>query len=258
MNAEIIINKNYERINPVLFGYQTCENSHHYGPAIRPYWLFHFIVSGKGSFHIGGREYALSKGMMFVIPPFVQTYYEADAEDPWEYIWVGFTGQPPLELKDIYHIPKALRIFEHMKACHSLREGKTEFILAKLWELFSLLLEGTQLRSDPIDMVLNLIHTEYMTPLTVGQMAQLVHLDRAYFSGLFCKRTGISPRQYLIQHRMTQAKSLLTEGHSVTVTANSVGYPDIFSFSKMFKRYFGHAPSYYQRKDGSDEKEVQD
>ena len=79
-------------------------------------------------------------GMMFVIPPFVETYYEADAEDPWEYIWVGFTGTPPLQLNDFYNIPGALRIFQHMKASHNLHNGKTEFILAQLWELFSFLL----------------------------------------------------------------------------------------------------------------------
>ena len=112
MYSEIVINKAYHGINPILFGYQTCEPSHAYGPVARTHWLFHFVVSGHGIFRIGGRDYQLSKGMMFVIPPFVETYYEADAEAPWEYIWIGFTGEPPLALSDTYTVPQALRIFE--------------------------------------------------------------------------------------------------------------------------------------------------
>ena len=247
MNSEVIINKNYERINPVQFGFESCEKSHGFGPATRTYWLFHYVVSGKGVFQINEKKYALSSGMMFVIPPFTETYYEADLEDPWEYIWVGFTGTPPLQLNDCYDIPGALRIFEHMKASHNLHNGKTEFILAQLWELFSFLMEENQTKEDPINAALNLIHSQYMMPLSVSQIAASVHLERTYFSKMFSERMRISPQQYLIEHRMKKAKAFLSLGYSVTTTATSVGYSDIYIFSKTFKRRFGESPSHYQQ-----------
>lgn len=248
MYSEIVINKNYEAINPVLFGYESCEKSHSYGPAARLYWLFHFVVSGKGYFQIGNREYTLSGGMMFVIPPFVQTYYRADDDDPWEYIWVGFMGDPPITLNDTYDIPQALRIFEHMKASKTLQFGKTEFILSKIWELFSLLTEEKKVNLDPVEAALNLIRAEYMTALTVQQIADRISLDRTYFSSLFRQRMGMSPKQYLMHYRMEQALVLLQRGYSITVTASSVGYQDVYTFSKMFKKHFGKAPSYYRDK----------
>ena len=247
MQNEIIINKNYEGINPIQFGFESCERSHHFGPATRTHWLFHFVVSGKGIFQINGKQYALSGGMMFVIPPFVETYYEADSEDPWEYIWVGFTGTAPLQLGDYYDIPGALHIFQHMKACHELHNGKTEFILARLWELFSFLIEENRTKEDPVDTALNLIHSQYMTPLTVQQMADSVHLERTYFSKIFSEKMGVSPQQYLIEYRMNQAKTFLRLGYSVTTTATSVGYSDIYIFSKIFRQRFGEAPSHYQK-----------
>ena len=245
MYSEIVINKAYQGINPVLFGYQTCEPSHAYGPVARTHWLFHFVVSGHGIFRIGGRDYRLSKGMMFVIPPFVETYYEADAEEPWEYIWIGFTGEPPLTLSDTYTVPQALRIFESMKISHNLNEGRTEFLLGKLWELFSLLMEQTHSGIDPVEMALNIIHAEYMTPLTVQQIANRIHLERTYFSNLFLGRVGRSPKRYLTDYRMEQALVLLQQGYSVTVTALSVGYQDVYAFSKAFKRQFGVPPTAY-------------
>jgi AraC-like DNA-binding protein len=106
-------------------------------------------------------------------------------------------------------------------------------------------MEGNETNPDPIDRALNLIHAEYMTQLTVQQIAKRLSLDRTYFSNLFHKRMGVSPKQYLMDYRMKQAVFLLQYGYGVTVTAFSVGYQDVYTFSKMFKQHFGNAPSHY-------------
>jgi hypothetical protein len=80
--SDIIINEDYPGINPVSFGCQDCTASHFYGPAVRTHWLLHYVVSGTGIFRRDGQEYALFPGDMFVIPPFLETYYEADAGQP--------------------------------------------------------------------------------------------------------------------------------------------------------------------------------
>lgn len=108
-------------------------------------------------------------------------------------------------------------------------------------------MEENQTKEDPINTALNLIHSQYMTPLTVQQKANTVHLERTYFSKIFPGKMGFSPQQYLIEHRMEQAKILLSLGYSVTTTAISVGYSDIYVFSKIFKHRFGESPSYYQK-----------
>jgi len=243
MYSDIIANKQYCGLNPVQFGHEACKSSHHYGPAIRTHWLLHFVVSGKGFFIINGNRYDVNSGMMFVIPPFVETYYEADIDNPWEYIWVGFTGEPPMELDDVVFCPHALKIFEQMKTSKEFFKGKSAFLCSKLWELFSVLIENTESNRDYIEDAVNLIHSEYMNDITVQQIASRVNLERTYFSTLFKEKIGISPKQYLLNYRMERARFLLKNGYSVTVTAYSVGYSDVFLFSKMFKRCFGNSPT---------------
>jgi lipoprotein NlpI len=34
----------------------------------------------------------LGKNQLFLICPEVTTYYEADKDDPWTYLWIGFSG----------------------------------------------------------------------------------------------------------------------------------------------------------------------
>lgn len=244
---EIIIKKDYRDLNPHHFGYETCAKSHHYGPAIRTIWFLHYIISGSGIFRIGDKEYPLSKGWMFVIPPFVETYYEADAKDPWEYTWVGFQSEKlPMALPDVIYCPAAARVFEDMKNTKNAGNGRTEFLCAKLWELFSVLMEHSDTKDDYIELALGIIHADYMLKINVTKIAERLNLDRTYFSTLFRKRMGVSPKQYLQTYRMEQALPMLRNGHSVTKTALSVGYDDIYTFSKMFKRHFGVSPIHFQ------------
>jgi two-component system, response regulator YesN len=53
-----------------------------------------------------------------------------------------------------------------------------------------------------------------------------------------------SVRDYLLNVRLRQAKALLASGHvSVTEVAQIVGFADLPSFDKLFKRHTGLTPS---------------
>ena len=249
---EIIIKKDYRDLNPEHFGYENCASSHHFGPMVRTTWFLHFIISGCGVFRINGKEYPLSKGWIFVIPPFVETYYEADDKDPWEYTWVGFRSEKlPMALPDVIYCPGAARVFQDMRNAKNAGNGRTEFLCAKLWELFSVLMDNSDTKNDYIALALGIIHADYMLKINVSKIAERLNLDRTYFSALFRKRMGESPKQYLQRYRMEQALSLLRHGHSVTKTAQAVGYDDIYTFSKMFKQHFGISPTQILKTEGN-------
>ena len=243
----LVANQNYRGFNPIFVGAQKCPPSHSFCPAIRNHHLIHYVVSGTGIFRTAEQEYALHAGEMFIIHPGEETYYEADAASPWHYIWIGFTadGELPLALPSVIHAPAAMVIFQKMLDCESHEKGRSAFLCARLWEFFTLLLENSE--SGEIDYVqyaLDCIHSEYVEPITVETIASRLGLNRSYFSTLFKSKTGVSPKRYLFEYRMRMAASLLKDEHKpVTVTANSVGYTDIFNFSKMFKQYYGVSPT---------------
>ena len=247
---ETIINKGYNDINPMLFGHQQCPKGHSFGPALRTYWLLHFVVSGKGFFKIADREYSVNAGNIFVIPPFIETYYEADFDNPWEYIWIGFTAPQGFDIfcDDVIYLPSASHIFEDMKKCSKRTVGKTEFLCSKLWQLFSEILEKGEEKVDYIEKALSIISSEYMSDITVQSIADRIGLERTYFSNIFKKEVGISPKKYLLKYRMDQAADLIkNRGYSVSITALSVGYNDVYTFSKMFKQYYGVSPLQFKK-----------
>jgi len=75
-----------------ICGSQQCGRSHSYGPAVRDYFLIHYIHRGKGIFKVDNNKFELNRGQGFVIWPHLLSYYQADQDNPWQYSWIGFTG----------------------------------------------------------------------------------------------------------------------------------------------------------------------
>lgn len=264
MNKKIVktmLIKQTKPIVPLECGYEECIPSHAFGPAIRSYYLLHFVVSGKGEFSSKNGRYTLSENDIFIIRPYEITYYEADEKEPWTYIWIGFKSDVPLPKalleNDVIRAPFLRKSFESLISeeyfPNERVDGACETYLAGvIMQMLGLLLRGESGDSDTsenyVSRAKSIIEFEYYNGITVTDIAKRLHLNRSYFTELFKAETGKTPHKYLTDHRMKQAAKLLRKkGLSVSVTALSVGYPDVFVFSRAFKNYFGVTPTEYAK-----------
>ncbi|WP_254075473.1 AraC family transcriptional regulator [Paenibacillus tritici] len=103
------------------------------------------------------------------------------------------------------------------------------------------------LRADVLDQAVRYMHDSYSQPLTLDTLAGTLGTSPRTLSRLFRMRLQTSPAQYLVQIRMDKARELLlgTEAtlHDIAV---AVGYPDAYSFGKMFKKHYGTSPVRYK------------
>lgn len=253
-NEEVvyILNEQYPGLSPTQFGFQECHPGHNFGPCVRPFWLLHYVISGTGTFTRSGTTYQITPGEIFVIPPGIETYYEADQENPWHYIWIGFEyadEMPRVFEAPVLRIPGAGEIFQEMRRCQGMDNGRSAYLSSRIWALVARALEAGKKPLDYIDRALNYISTSYMQDISATALSQALNLDRSYFSTIFKERLGISPGKYIQNYRLNKAVELMTvQGESISVAATSVGYLDLCNFSKAFKQRYGISPRAYLKK----------
>ena len=74
-------------------GRQDCRDLHAWGPGVRPVYIIHHVLHGKGFLETQKMRFSISAGESFLICPYETIYYYPDPADPWEYTWVEFDGR---------------------------------------------------------------------------------------------------------------------------------------------------------------------
>lgn len=99
-------------------------------------------------------------------------------------------------------------------------------------------------KKNIVDSVIQYMNTNYMKDISLDKLSKNMYLSTVYLSKIFKEETGDSPINYLIKIRLAKAKELLKKKKMpIKVVAQSVGYKDAYHFSKLFKKYYGIAPS---------------
>src|SRR5882757_5187265 len=86
----------------------------------------------------------------------------------------------------------------------------------------------------------------YHEPIDLQEISQRAFLSRFHFHRLFRQVYKKTPHQYLTGKRIEKAKDLLAENKPVNEVCNEVGFESIGSFSVLFKKEIGFAPTYYR------------
>ena len=81
---------------------------------------------------------------------------------------------------------------------------------------------------------------------SLHEIAKALGITYDHFRLRFRRATGQSPGDWLIDQRIEKAKALL-QIHSVGETAEALGYPEPFSFSRQFKKRTGISPRRFQQ-----------
>ncbi|WP_462270262.1 helix-turn-helix domain-containing protein [Ligilactobacillus agilis] len=265
-------NFHYDLTQPLsiaCIGQAKTAAHHYYGPAVRGYYLIHYIIEGKGTFIVDGIQYQLQAGQGFLIAPNEQTYYIADEDDPWSYIWFGFGGTHAQDLVTMAGFTTHNPVFQtnqKEKLLKYIQAGLCKFptnianqlyLLGLLYQFMSIVANANQevstkdVQDTYVKQAIQYIQTHINTSLTVQKIAAHVGINRSYLSTRFKKYTGFSPIKYVQNYRLTLAKHYL-EVSDLTIEeiANQCGYQRAESLSKMFKERYHSNPSYYRKKFG--------
>jgi len=91
------------------------------------------------------------------------------------------------------------------------------------------------------------IDDNFNESIDLDRLSREACLSRFHFHRLFTRIYRLTPHQYLTRKRIEQARKCLA-GYELTITeiCNEVGFESIGSFSTLFKKEIGHAPTHYR------------
>jgi AraC-like DNA-binding protein len=82
----------------------------------------------------------------------------------------------------------------------------------------------------------------------VADLAKEAGYSVDHFSRVFLKITGQRPQDYVINARIERSRQLLAESDlTIGGVAESVGFQDIFYFSRQFRQRTGQTPTEFRR-----------
>lgn len=92
------------------------------------------------------------------------------------------------------------------------------------------------------------INNHFDKELNLDFLSSVRFTSKFHLLRLFKKYYGQTPKQYVIDKRIEQAKLLLRKGTSVSDTCFAVGFDSPGSFSTLFKSRVGLTPTDFQKR----------
>ena len=253
-------------------GYEACLPGYHYGPRVCPYHIIHFVTAGCGTLLIGQEKQEVHAGEAFLIPADQVAAYEASRQDPWTYSWAGFLGTGGDSfVRQLSLLRKGSFVIHDLdtgKYARLIREGallcgtgianyyKANSLLLSLFSELAKDLSGRVAVTEKItlaDEIRYYLQMKYSEPVTMNETARHFGIHPNYLTRIFRERYGITPKQFLVQIKMTKACQMLKKTDmTIGLIAQTLGFEDQLAFSKSFRKNMGVSPSEY-RSDGAKE-----
>lgn len=102
-------------------------------------------------------------------------------------------------------------------------------------------------RSVQVRQLLRYLNDHITEDMTLDALSRKFYLTPSYLCRIFKKETGTTIHKYITAKRITLAKDLLTQGHTVTDACSISGFKDYNSFLKSFVGAVGMSPGKYAR-----------
>ena len=148
-------------------------------------------------------------------------------------------------------------LIQDIQNCNNSNEFGSENLKESLFVQLMVLMNRLFLNSDKnrdiediqydktIEGVLNYINSNLENDLSIDTIASEFFISKYYLMRKFKNQIGSSIHNYVVQKRLILARSLISDGLSMSSVCSRCGFNDYSSFVRAFKKVYGVSPSNY-------------
>lgn len=254
MSIDILYDLNIKKVHSV-FTLHTKKNTM-IRRVNRPCWAIILKYEGETIYKSQGKSYISNSQNMVILPK--GSCYEWQCTKPGRYYAVEFDSDDICDT--IFSFPiddyeKILQFYKDSEYKNNLKKPIYKIELLKnVYSILLLLLKAKSPsyisleKRQKIEPAVNFLIHHYNEQIKNDDLARLTGLSTVYFRKIFTESFGVSPITYLHKLRIKKAKEILRSDYeSVSDIAYSLGYADVYDFSRTFKKHVGLSPSQYAK-----------
>ncbi len=220
------------------------------GDAFHERWVLLVILAGTGELRLDRQPLRLKPGTVVLLPPLhLHGYVNVSADIQWLFVtfeWPGHTalgenwrGVRKLDAKAQQRLAALMRHYLPTERNGSVAAAHLLELLRQLYPITEPVPSATHALLTAVQAAAKTAPGEKLP-----QLAQRLGISESHLRARFRSEAGLSLGRYLREARLREAALWLrTEGLSVKAAAERAQYPDIFSFSRAFRRVLGYTPS---------------
>lgn len=247
--------------------YQVRKSNYVFPGESHDYYELTYIDHGTLDMTLDGKPYRLNKYDLIIYYPGQFHQQSTDENSNCSYLTIMFDMENKMDTslknrvfktrKDIYSVLSAF-----MKAIQSKDYLSEELALVYLKEVLILLYQfdtktDEESNVNPmqehyentlLNEILVFIHNNIFTAFTVEDLCQKFSISRSSLQSLFRTNINITPKHYISNLKLNQAKLLIQE-HKYTISeiSDMLGFTSIHYFSRKFKLQYGLSPTDYAK-----------
>lgn len=238
-----------------------CEPAWRWNPPVLKDFDFWSVLGGRGTLRIRDQCFRLQAGSAFLLRPGDRVEGEHDPRRPLRVVAFHFLPCKAFPL-DIDTLPRhrelgdlaALEFYAREAARPNHRSGNAGELRAGLAALALLTLldspdQSPESRDARLHRAAEFARSAPGQVASIAALAQRFGMDPAYFSRSFKQLHGETPIAFWNRARTDRAATLLRETRlTLDEVADTLGYCNVYHFSKQFKAHYGRPPGVWREK----------
>lgn len=227
------------------------------------YHVIEYVVTGKGTLSVNGKEYNLQAGDVYILPAESTHSYRSDPEQPYQKLWCNFYSDTFEKIRSdyrlngeyVFHAPECeedfVRLVEIATFGSRMNDNEWTNIASILMNVLNKI-AAREYRPDDSFVIAarakEIFDDAVFQNITVEDVTKQLFVSKTILTREFRIMYGMSPYHYYLNKKLSQAKLMLRNSNmSVKEISEKLCFADEHYFSGLFKRKIGVSPSEFRK-----------